>query len=201
MSITSKPCGPYGTQAIIVECPETKEAVAIDPGQGSLSFFQSSSAHITRVLLTHSHWDHIADAHLLPWPIYVHPLDKGNLEVPGSDRVPLPFPIKGAPYAGLLQEGDKIQVGNLILIVLHTPGHSPGSVCFYLEKEHILIAGDTLFKGSYGRIDLPTGNPRDMEISLKRLATLPGDVVVYPGHGEKTTIKNEAWRYKHGISW
>jgi hydroxyacylglutathione hydrolase len=201
MSVTSRPFGPYGTQAIIVECPETKEAVAIDPSQGSASFFKASQAHMTRVLLTHSHWDHLVDAHLLPWPIYVHPLDKENLIHPGSDGVPSLIPIKPAPCAGLFNEGDEIKVGNLTLKVMHTPGHSPGSVCFYLEKQKILIAGDTLFKGSYGRVDLPTSNPLAMEKSLKRLALLPEDVVVYPGHGDKTYLKNEAWRYKNGISW
>jgi len=93
----------------------------------------------------------------------------------------------------LLKEGEIVQVGPLRLEVIHTPGHSPGSVCFYIAAQGILIAGDTLFRGSIGRLDLPTGCAHDMWPSLKKLAKLPPKTRVISGHGPDTEIGKETW--------
>lgn len=161
-----------------------------------LQMAKRENLQVEAILLTHSHWDHFVDAHVVKErthaPLYVHPLDQKNVEEPGSDRLPLFFPIQGVKPDFLLQDGQVVEVGNLELRVLHTPGHSPGSVCFYLHKEKTLISGDTLFCGCYGNVQLPTANPESMWQSLKKLAALPPDTRVVPGHGEDTTIQAES---------
>ena len=102
-------------------------------------------------------------------------------------------PIKGARPSHDLVEGQILRVGQLKALVIATPGHTPGGVCFYFKKENILISGDTLFKGSIGNLSFPTAEPAKMWHSLKQLARLPPDTHVYPGHGGPTTIKEEYW--------
>jgi glyoxylase-like metal-dependent hydrolase (beta-lactamase superfamily II) len=94
---------------------------------------------------------------------------------------------------GFLIEGQKLTVGDLDIEVIHTPGHTPGGVCFYLPKEKVLISGDTLFRGTIGNLNFPTSRPDLMWGSLKKLAALPADTKVYPGHGGSTTIGAEKW--------
>ena len=163
-----------------------------------LGAISQDSLTVEMILLTHSHWDHIADCHLLQTKLgtslYVHQQDADNVQKPGADGLPLFFPIKPATVTGSLVDGQKIKVGTLILEVIHTPGHTPGGVCFYLENKNILFSGDTLFQGSMGRIDLPTASkPEVMWSSLKRLSLLPKETIVYPGHGDPTTIGKESW--------
>jgi glyoxylase-like metal-dependent hydrolase (beta-lactamase superfamily II) len=146
--------------------------------------------------LTHSHWDHIADIGLLvkKYPkivIRVHAADRKNLEKPGSDGLPNPLIIEPHLPHHLLKDGDLLMAGETSFQVLHTPGHTPGSVCFYSAEENLLISGDTLFKNSIGTISFPTANPDDMWPSLIKLAQLPEKTEVIPGHGEKTTIGKE----------
>jgi hydroxyacylglutathione hydrolase len=147
--------------------------------------------------LTHSHWDHIGDLKKVKTrfgvPVYVHPADRGNVVKPGSDKLPLMYQIEGVEPEFDLQEGEIIEVGKLQLIVIASPGHTPGGVCFYLDKEKILFSGDTLFKGSIGNLSFPTADPQAMWHSLKKLEKLPSETVVYPGHGPSTTIGDEDW--------
>lgn len=195
------PFGPLATNALLIGCSQTKVGAVVDPSPGSakaiLQKAQETGLTIQKILLTHSHWDHFADAAELKnktgAQLYVHALDANNVTHPGSDGLPLFIPIQPAQVDHLLEEGQSIEVGNLRLEVIHTPGHSPGGVCFYLEKQKLLIAGDTLFHGSMGRLDLPTGEPDKMWDSLAKLAKLPKDTRVVPGHGNDTTIGNENW--------
>lgn len=194
-------CPPFGTNAYVVSCKETSQAMVIDPGANSFdkitAFAKKQSLDLTAVLLTHSHWDHIAEVSLfhtkLNLPVYIHALDAGNLAAPGSDGLAAPFPIEGCLPSSYLEDGQCLNIGNLILKVIHTPGHSPGGVCFYIEAEQVLFSGDTLFKGTLGNLSLPTAQPNLMWTSLKRLATLPANTKVYPGHGQPTTIGQEHW--------
>ncbi|MDE3056006.1 MAG: MBL fold metallo-hydrolase [Verrucomicrobiota bacterium] len=191
------PSGPLRTNAILVE--EGGVAAVIDPAMGSaekiLQCAARLSCRIEVILLTHSHWDHIVDVHLLKEKtgasLYVHRLDAGNMERPGSDQLSLSLSIQGASPDHLLNGGETISVGSLSFHVLHTPGHSPGSVSFYLPTHHLLFSGDTLFCRAIGRTDLPTGAPEAMKTSLQLLATLPPDTRVIPGHGPETTIVKE----------
>jgi hydroxyacylglutathione hydrolase len=195
------PCGPWATNAMILACVESKRAAIIDPAPGSAELLFTSLKEngwtADKILLTHSHLDHIADLAKvkkeLSLPVYVHAEDAANVKHPGSDGLPLLFPIEEVTPDEWLDEGLKISVGNLIFEVIHTPGHTPGGVCFYNRKNQVLISGDTLFKGSIGNISFPTANAAAMWRSLERLAELPADTIVYPGHGEPTTIGEEEW--------
>jgi len=195
------PGGPYQTNTILLGCSETKQAAVIDPSQNIFSSViaeaNNQGLKITKILLTHSHWDHIADVAIfkdkLAIPVYVHAKDAENLKKPGADGLPKHFSIRGVKPDYLLEDKQQLHVGNLLLEVMHTPGHSPGGVCFYLPEQNTLISGDTLFKGSFGNTSFPTSNQKDMIASLKKLSRLPGSTLVVPGHGGKTTIQNESW--------
>ena len=201
MFVYKFPFGPLETNAILIGCAHTKAAVVIDPSLGSASALLEKAAErglaIEKILLTHSHWDHIADAHPLKVktgaPLYVHSLDAKNVEHPGSDGIPLYCPIHPAIPDHFLNEGDLIAIGRLTLEVIHSPGHSPGRVCFYLREQALLISGDTLFKGSIGTLHLPTAQPSLMWGSLEKLSRLPPDTRVIPGHGGDTSIGKENW--------
>jgi len=202
MHIQTFPSGPIPTNAYLAICSATGQAVVIDPAPQSapaiLEYLKSHGLTCQKILLTHSHWDHIADVHILKQalsvPVFIHPLDTPNLEHPGADGLPCPFFIPSVKPDGLLEQNQKIPVGNCHLQVLHTPGHSPGSICFYEEGHHVLLSGDTLFQGSMGNISFPTSQPNDMWQSLKSLAQLPAETKVYPGHGASTTIgREQSW--------
>jgi glyoxylase-like metal-dependent hydrolase (beta-lactamase superfamily II) len=186
----------------IICCKDTPDAVIIDPGVGSfemvLEAIRQHSLKPVAIWLTHSHWDHIVDAAIIKrkisLPIYVHEEDKGNLEKPGSDGVTMAVPtIEGTTPDHLIKDGDLLTVGKFSFKVIHTPGHTPGGVCFYCEKEKTLFSGDTFYRGLIGSISLPTSQAERMWQSLDRIATLPPDTVVFPGHGPSTTVKDEPW--------
>jgi hydroxyacylglutathione hydrolase len=201
MIIKAFPSGPFETNAFIIACPETRLAVVIDPAPGS---FLNMNTYLTEnqltplmILLTHSHWDHIGDTSFFKKnykiPVYVHALDAANLEKPGVDRLPLFIEIEGVKPDHFLNDNDVISIGNLELVVIWTPGHTPGGVCFFNPQNNVLISGDTLFKGSIGSLSFPTAQPELMWPSLERLGKLPPATKVYPGHGTTTTIGAEVW--------
>jgi glyoxylase-like metal-dependent hydrolase (beta-lactamase superfamily II) len=191
--------GLIDTNSYLLACLSSKLAIVIDAGQNSaeklISCAERHQLQIVKILLTHSHWDHIADIAVLKKslhvPIYVHQKDASNVQNPGFDGLPLQFVIEGVEVDHYLADGEIIDLGNLHMRVIHTPGHSPGCVCFYEESQKVLFSGDTLFQGTIGRIDLPTACPFEMLTSLQKLKALPKETVVYPGHGDKTTIGQE----------
>jgi len=195
------PSGPLQTNAILIGCKETGHGAVIDPAPGSTEpILQSAQKHglkIEQILLTHSHWDHIADVKkmkgLTKAKVFIHPEDVGNLRVPGSDGLVAMMPVEASDADGFLADGQVVNVGNVQLRVIHTPGHSPGGICFYVEKEHVLFSGDTLFRGSIGHVRFSTGQPERMWPSLKKLAALPPETRVISGHGRETTIGRESW--------
>lgn len=201
MIIQAFPSGPYQTNAYVVACQLSKKAALIDPSPGSYGamseFIAKEKLIPEKIILTHTHWDHIADvakckrAYLIP--VWAHPLDKPNMETPGVDKVPGLIDLEGVPVESTVDEGDRFLIGEIEVVVVFTPGHTPGGVCYYVKQQHVLFSGDTLFRGSMGRVDLPTGNPTAMWKSLKKLAILPSETVVYPGHGLHTTIGRESW--------
>ncbi len=199
MILEVRPFGPIGTNSLLLAHTEEKKAYIFDAPQGSCQYWkrraEERSLSIAGLFMTHSHWDHTVDAaeikkELNP-EIWIHPEDAGNLREPGSDGLPLYFPIAGVEPDHFLRDGQKIDLDGFSLVVLHTPGHTPGCVCFYLPENEMLISGDTLFKESIGRLDLPTSRPALMKSSLEKLAQLPGKTKVFPGHGEPTTIEEE----------
>lgn len=194
------PCGPYSTNAYVVACAHTHEAAILDPAPGSFlevkNFLNSHQLKAQKILLTHSHWDHIADVKQIKEhyqiPVYVHALDAPNLQNPGSDGLPYWIVIPAVQPDFLLEEGIQVAIGTILLQVLHTPGHSPGCVCFYEPIHHVLFSGDTLFKGAIGNLSFPTSQPSLMKSSLAKLARLPLQTRVFPGHGPMTTIEAES---------
>jgi hydroxyacylglutathione hydrolase len=172
--------GPLDTNCYLVEREGRKILFDAPPGS-----FELIDEPVDLILLTHSHWDHIADCAKFKAPVYVHAEDAENLRSPGSDGLPQFIEIEGVEPAHLLQDGETIEGFE----VIHTPGHCPGSVCFY--REGTLISGDLIFKGAIGTLSLPTAEPERMWASLERIAQLPPDTKVFPGHGPATTIEAE----------
>ena len=170
---------------------DEKGVVIIDPGANAPQIFKALEdlrlptlhSPLFTVVLSHAHPDHIGAvdevAGKLKCPIYMHGIDADWLKG-----------IFGSKFPGLLEveEGGIIKAGGVALTILHTPGHTMGSICLYNEKEKILFSGDTLFADGTGRTDLPGGDEAKMNASLKRLLALPAAVTVYPGHGQSATI-------------
>ena len=193
--------GPVATNVYLLLHPETRSAVCIDAPADCLGWVQEHldqhHCRLTHLLLTHTHWDHTADAARIVGAtgakVYVHPADAYRLVNPMKHTIwPLPFEIEPVMVDYELADGDILELKGATFEVLHTPGHTEGGVCFVDHANRRVFAGDTLFAGSIGRADLPGG---DMELLLKsiheRLLTLPGDYVVLPGHGPTTTINEE----------
>jgi hydroxyacylglutathione hydrolase len=192
--------GPLATNVHILADARTREAIAIDTATPSLAWLADELAArewtLKLIVSTHGHWDHVGDnaavaAHTGA-DIAVHPLDGHYL----TDPQPLyaPFEIVPSVPAIELAEGGVITFGDIRLEVLHTPGHTEGSVCLYDRDWRSLFSGDTLFAGGWGRVDLPGGDPDAMVASLARLTEFEDVVKVFPGHGDATTIGRErAW--------
>lgn len=201
MILKAFPSGPFETNTYVVYCPRTHDAAIVDASPDCLekvaAYIEEKKLIPKALLLTHSHWDHIADAAAIKTkyniPIYVHALDAPNVESPGEDGVPCWLTINGTTPSHLIEETNTIDIGDLHFEVIHTPGHTPGCVCFYCPGENILLSGDTLFRGTIGNLSLATGCPALMWPSLKKLSQLPPETRVYPGHGPSTTIGHEKW--------
>jgi glyoxylase-like metal-dependent hydrolase (beta-lactamase superfamily II) len=200
MERLSRAVGPLGTNVHVLADPRTREAIAIDTAIPCLAWIADALAArdwtLKLIVSTHGHWDHIGDNAALAGhtgaDIAVHPLDRDRLVQPTSGAAP--FEIPPSVPAVELAEGGLIRFGGFRLRVLHTPGHTEGSVCLLAEDDGILYSGDTLFAGGWGRVDLPGGDPAAMVESLGRLTTLEDPVGVFPGHGPATTIGRErAW--------
>ena len=190
LNIRTLPVGDYQTNCYIVWREGEKWCVVIDPGdcpEQILQATEEAGVKIDSVLLTHGHFDHVGGVRTIAartgCRIYIH--RKEEL---------LPDQMTGGMlfFSNAYSEGDVLKIAGLEIQVLHTPGHTPGSVC--LAVEDCLFAGDTLFAGSIGRTDFPGGDVADMKKSLARLGALPTDYRVYPGHGEPTTLLVEKER-------
>lgn len=200
MFIQIFPSGPFSTNAYVVACEHTHEAAVIDPAPGSFSsirtFLESQGLTCRKILLTHSHWDHIADVQRFKEqydaPVYIHPLDAPNLQKPGADGLPCWLNIPGIEPDVRLEEGMQVLVGDLTFQVIHTPGHSPGGICFYEPQQHVLFSGDTLFKGTIGNLSFPNCQPDLMWPSLEKLSRLPLQTRIFPGHGPETNLAAES---------
>lgn len=192
--------GPVGTNVHILADVRTREAIAIDVATPSLAWIAKELAArdwtLKLIVSTHGHWDHIGDnaavAEHTGAHIAVHPLDRERLTNP--QPLYAPFDIVPSVPAVDLAEGGVVRFGDISLEVLHTPGHTEGSVCLLERDEGLLFSGDTLFAGAWGRTDFPGGDPEAMVASLARLTGLEDHIGVFPGHGATTTIGRErAW--------
>ena len=189
--------GPIATNVWVLGDERTQEAIAIDTATPSVRWLTGLLAEqgwqLRFVVSTHRHWDHIGDnadvVVATKATLAVHVADRHGLEHP--DPMSAPFEIPPSVPALDLAEGSRIRFGNIELDVLHTPGHTEGSVCLVSNEDHVLISGDTLFAGGWGRVDLPGGSSEQMVESLARLAALEDSLVVLPGHGPQSTIGRE----------
>lgn len=188
--------GPWETNAYLVWDGRSTDALVVDPGMGAAEpLLDRAAANGLRVHLianSHGHIDHIFDdAPLMDAsaaPLAIHPDDAYRLD----GRNTYGFELRPVTASCDLVEGEQVRIGDLVFDVLHTPGHTEGSVCLYEERHALLLSGDVLFAGSYGRTDLPGGDDERMAASLARLAReVPAGVRVLPGHGAETTIERE----------
>lgn len=207
MNITQLVTGPLGVNTWCIPF-DTQRMMIVDPGGNADSIIAHLQEHQMTggmIFLTHGHFDHLMAVPELVRafpgiPIAIHPDDAGFLGDGAMERHLSLFTAIGGealvrqyreilPPATLLLEADTEIIPGWR--VLHTPGHSPGSVCLYDAAEHTLIAGDTLFNAGFGRTDIPGGDFEELKKSIGILSRLPPDTVVLPGHGARTTIGNE----------
>ncbi len=189
MRITTLPLGPLGANCYIVS--DGTCCAIIDPGDNGPALHDAlRGLTVSAILLTHGHFDHVGGVRALQAetgaPVY---LSSHDLCLPAELSGGLP-----AEFIDLSQEAaSAITVGSITFDVLETPGHCPGSVCFWAKdgQEEALFTGDTLFQGSMGRTDFPGGDLTAMQLSLQRLSQLPPSLAVYPGHGPASTIGDE----------
>ena len=200
MKIENFVLGPVGTNCYIVINEGTKECFLVDMAACPpelVSHIKNSGLTVKAVLLTHGHFDHIMglDRFLeeFPAPVYACAVEKELLESPqlnsSSGMLGQPYTFHGAQY---VKDGDLLDMAGMKIQVIQTPGHTIGGCCYYIADEQTLFSGDTLFRASIGRTDLPTGSMGALVRSVKeKILVLPDETRVYPGHMEETTVGYE----------
>lgn len=191
--------GMVQTNVYLAVNQETEEAILIDPAAEAASIarlLEERGYHPAGILLTHGHFDHIGAAEELAARFGLK-IGAGSLETGVlGDSVKNLSAMYGRPFTVkadcLYKDGDDFEMAGFSIRVFHTPGHTEGGVCYYLPGEAALFSGDTLFNGSVGRTDFPTGSMSVLVRSVRKITgSLPGDTAVYPGHGPDTTIAYE----------
>ncbi|SHE62566.1 Glyoxylase, beta-lactamase superfamily II [Seinonella peptonophila] len=200
MNIETFTLGPLGTHTYLLTDEQRKEAIVLDPGYDPVSLLQKIeeySCQVQAIVLTHAHFDHIGGLNQLreytKAKVYLHQQEASWLADPsknGSAQLPLEFMVTCESADILLKGNEKIRWIGREFQILHTPGHSPGSISLYHEP--YLFSGDAIFRQSIGRTDLYQGNYDQLITSIHRkLLTLPSETTIFPGHGSKTNIDFE----------
>ena len=197
LKIVQIPVGALAMNATLVMDKESRETIFFDPGdeiERILEIANHENMIITRLIATHCHVDHIAGANTamekLGLPLEICPLGKDLLGNVGPIAASFGYSVSEIKEGGYLNEGDIVKIGKTEFTILHCPGHSPDSLCFY--SEGVLIGGDVIFRGSLGRTYLPGGNTEQLINSItEKIYNLPEDTIIYPGHGPKTDLGRE----------
>jgi len=190
--------GPLRTNTYLLNLQET-HSILIDAGPGSFDrviyYLDRYNVKLKYVLLTHAHFDHISDVQFIKEvtgaKVIMHHKDLELIEF--AERISQTFRIRWKlPDIDIVLTNEKVlSIGDITINIIHTPGHTPGSICYYIEDIKWIFTGDTIFKGTIGRVDLPGGSYKDICYSIKRITSLPGYTRIYPGHGPSTTIEEE----------
>jgi hydroxyacylglutathione hydrolase len=197
------PVGPLQCNCSVIGDESTHEAIVIDPGddiENILAVLEKHALRVTQIVVTHAHIDHVGGAvklkSLTGAPVLLNENDDALLKMIDVQATWLGMRDPGVVTVdSSLGDGDTLRFGTLEANVIHTPGHTQGSICLFLANQNTLIAGDTLFHGSIGRTDLPGGNYESLIRSIHhKLLVLPDTTVVIPGHGPHTTIREERER-------
>ena len=200
MKIQNFVLGMVGTNCYLVVNEEEKQCILIDPAVYSGEIAEQirrEGLDLRAILLTHGHFDHIMGIdgfrkEFPEIPVYAHREEEALLRdasMNASLEFGRQYTFSGAAYA---EDGDVLDLAGMQFQVIHTPGHTIGGCCYYLQEEKVLFSGDTLFRESIGRTDFPTGNSGQLMRSIReKLFTLPEETAVYPGHMERTTIGDE----------
>ena len=200
MQIITHTGGVFATCRYLVADETAKQAVIFDAPDHTttplLDAAEQNGWDVVGLWLTHGHIDHIADHAVVTgrFPkanVLIHPLDERKLRDPRS-IYPLPFETGGRGADGPLADGQVLHVGAIEVRVIHTPGHSPGHVCFHLPGEGVLIGGDLILMGAVGRTDFPDCSFPDLMASVRRVMALPRETTLLPGHGHPTRLSDEA---------
>ncbi len=185
MEIVSMPVGAYQTNCYMVWAEDRDDCLLIDPGYSPewlLQQVQKKNKTLSAILLTHGHFDHVGGVREIA--------EKTGCDVYlRSEERTMPQSMTAGELYSTHSYGDSVTAAGITFRVLHTPGHTPGSVC--LIADNVIFSGDTLFAGSRGRTDFPGGSETEITASLKKLAKLPGEYQVLPGHGEMTLLSYE----------
>ena len=178
-----------GRESVIIDAPR-------DAWKGAIAAADELDAPVQLALATHGHWDHVTDlakVQSMGYRVAGHPADSALFANPMAGRSDLPFVIEPVQLDQRLADGDHLSVGDIDILVLHTPGHTMGSVCLWIAGEEILFTGDTLLKGGAGYLERPESDALALATSIRRLAGFPSATTLYPGHGAPTTIAEETW--------
>ena len=178
-----------GSASLIVDAPR-------DAWRAALEAADNLAAPVQLAVATHGHWDHITDlAHVraLGIPTAAHLADRYMFDDPHGQGLNIPYIMEPTPIDRPLADGDVISIGGMSLRVLHTPGHTPGSICLWIAADDVIFSGDTLLKGGAGHTAEPGASLPALAASVRRLADFPERTMLYPGHGRPTRIGDEVW--------
>lgn len=200
MQILMNTGGIATTNAYLVADEVSKQAVIFDAPDSTVAPLLDEAVKrgwdVIGLWLTHGHFDHVADHAVVTrrFPnakVLIHPLDEAKLQKPMSSMFSLPFVIPARSADGHLADGQKLSIGAIEVEVIHTPGHSPGHVMFYIPAEKILIGGDLIIMGAVGRTDLPDADFGTLQESIRRVMKLPDDTQLLGGHGDASLLGEE----------
>ena len=197
MNVETFTVGAFQENCYLIVDDRSRKAVIVDPGgegERLVEAIEKSGAELEAIWITHAHVDHVGAIASIKrrWdvPVYLHPADRRLYEAASRQAEVYGVPFEEPPPPDReFADGQRLELGDAEFTVMHAPGHAPGHVVIY--GQGMALVGDCLFAGSIGRTDLPFSNPPHLAESLKKIADLPPETVVYPGHGMETTIAEE----------